>query len=602
MSVIVDELNELLKPSWGAEKWIMEGWNKITQEEKEIIKARMHDLFKDGLPFEIKHEKSLYIYTFSLLAQLEVLAIQVPLRFEDKMSMPHLKLKLRAQLLDEIYHGMVFTKIVYTLCAPQAFPPDYNQNIELLCDFIRNEDCPKLALVMLNLVAEGWIEEVFKSLYQQNIAPRVFEVIIKDEHRHVCEAELYQEIGTPDKNTMRKKLEALEESLLTNIMTQPKYLLALNELLGIPATHSLVQSLNAKHIKQLKKINMIPSEQWRFMLQMSQNFFEKALYYAQHNSEVEMTPTRKIFMTQWDAPGDPTMVGHFNMDVSCLGFFEKKFPSETLTTLTMQAISQFISENKAFRSYLSFKKMYQSDHVYLAIVIKLRDCGDQVGNIVFQDCHKMSSMELANRIRVVMQMMAYCFKKREQMEKKNPHLKTTLDDLLYDYAHGAYPYPIPGNSVISLSNIGMTGYSQVCSPLRKQEGLKFTILTVERKQVWNRTTNAFEIKDMVPVSLSGDHRIFDGDIPVPKLLTNAFQQMFQEMVDHPAKPVKSEKWAPNPIFGKLIDKLLATNLTLGYQTLVALQSLWPEFMNIEDIFSVKNTKQFVKNRLETWMN
>lgn len=602
MSMIVDELNELLKPSWGAEKWILEGWNKITQVEKELIKTRMHHLFKDGLPFEVKHDKSLYIYTFSLLAQLEVLAIQVPLRFEDKMSLPHLKQKLRAQLLDEIFHGMVFTKIVYALCAPQALPPDYNQSIELLCDFIRNEDCPKLGLVMLNLVAEGWIEEVFQSLYKQNIAPKVFDVIIEDEHRHVCEADLYQEIGTPDKNTMRKKLEALEESLLTNIMTQPKYILALSELLGMPATHALVQSLNEKHTKQLKKINMIPSEQWRFMLQMSHNFFEKTLLYAQHNTEVEMSPTRKVFMTQWNNPGDPTMVGQFNMDVSCLNFFEKKFPPETLTTLTMQAISQFISENRTFRSYLNFKKLYQSEHVYLAIVVKLPECGDQVGNIIFKDCHKMSATEVAQKIRVVMQMMAYCFKKREQMEKNHPHLKATLNDLLYDYAHGSYPYPIPGNSVISLSNIGMTGYSQAFSPLRKQEGLKFTLLTMERKQVWNRLTNEFEIQDIVPVSLSGDHRIFDGDIPVPKLLTKAFQQVFQKMLEKPTKPVKPEKWAPNPIFGKLIDKLLATNLTLGYQTLAALQSLWPEFMNIEDIFSIKNTKKFVRTRLETWIN
>lgn len=601
MGMIVDELNGLLKPSWGAEKWIAEGWDKINPEEKALIKTRLHDLFKDGLPFEIKHDKLLYIYTFSLLAQLEVLAIQVPLKFEDKMSTPLFKQQMRTQLLDEIFHGMVFTKIVYMLCAPHGSPPSYNENIELLCDYIRNEDCPKIAVVMLNLVAEGWIEEVFKSLYQQNIAPTVFEAILADEHRHVCEADLYREIGLPDKAIMRKKLYELEENLLTNIMSQPKYILALSELLGTAATQTLIQSLHEKHTIQLKKIKMIPSEQWRFMMQMSKNFFEKLHHYVQHNMEIELTPTRKFFMTQWNAPGDPMMSGQFDLDISCLDFFGKKFPRETVTTLMMQATSQFLTEDTTFRVYLSNKKMYQSEHVYLAIVVKLPNCNGHVSNILFKDCHQMPMSELANRIRRVTQMMAYCYKKREQMEVKHPYLKRSLDKMMYDFAHDAYPYPIPGSPMVSVSNIGMCGYSQAISPLRKQEGFKVTLTTVERKLVWNPTSNTFEPKDILPVSVSADHRIFDGDIPVPKLINVAFKQVFERMVQHPQQPVDAEKWAPNAFFGKLIDKLLATNLTLGYQMLAGLQTVWPDFMEIEDIFSIETTKKLVRTKLETWL-
>ena len=66
----MDELSGLLRPSWGAEKWILEGWDTLTVDEKKLIKSRMDDLFKDGLPFELKSDKLFYIYTFSLLAQL----------------------------------------------------------------------------------------------------------------------------------------------------------------------------------------------------------------------------------------------------------------------------------------------------------------------------------------------------------------------------------------------------------------------------------------------------------------------------------------------------------------------------------------------------
>ncbi|WP_419419359.1 hypothetical protein ACNVED_12635 [Legionella sp. D16C41] len=142
----MDELTELLRPSWGSEKWILEGWEQITPKEKQLIQSRVDELFQNGLPFEVKQDKLLYIYAFSLLAQLEVLAIQVPLKFEGKMLSINHKKRMRLQLLDEIFHGIVFTKILYMLCAPYAYPPPYNNNIEVICNFIRSEECPKTAV------------------------------------------------------------------------------------------------------------------------------------------------------------------------------------------------------------------------------------------------------------------------------------------------------------------------------------------------------------------------------------------------------------------------------------------------------------------------
>ncbi len=599
IGMIVDELRELLNPSWGAEKWILEGWNKINKEEKELIKARMHELFKDGLPFEVKQDKLLYTYTFSLLAQLEVLAIQIPLKFEDKMSTPQFKQQMRVQLLDEIFHGMVFIKIAYMLSAPYATPPAYNENIEALCDYIRNEECPKVALMMLNLVAEGWIEEVFQSLDEQKVAPKVFTTILADEHRHVLEADLYREIGIPEKAILQKKLGELEESLLTNIMSQPKYLLGLSKLLGQPATHKLIQSLQDKHTQQLKKINMIPTEQWRLIMEISRNFIAKTTRYDEHSAETEMSPTRKIFMTQWNKSGDPNMVGQFNLDVSSLDFFEKKYPPETVTTLLMQVVSEVITEEGSLRCYLSHKKMYQSEDAYVSIVVKLPGCGGHIGNIVFRNCHQITALELSSKIRRALKMMVYCYQKREQMEKKHPHLKQSFDALLYDYAHDTYPYPIPGHSFVSVSGIGFSGYSQAVSPLRRQETVKVTLLAIERKPVWNPVSKTFEPKDMLPISVSADHRIIDGNMPIPKMFDKSFQAVFQRMLEGAIQPIKSDNWVPNMFFGKLIDKLLETNMVLGYQTLAALQTMWPDFMKIEDIFSAAMTKNVVMKKLET---
>src|SRR5690606_18845253 len=130
-----------------------------------------------------------------------------------------------------------------------------SKNIEILCNFIRDEECPKVAVILLNLLAEGWIEEIFHSLQQKGIAPRVFEEILRDEHRHVCEADLYRDIGLPDKDVMRRKVAFLEEHLLVNVLMQFKYVFSVQALLGMDGTQGFIEALHRKHQQQLEKLD-----------------------------------------------------------------------------------------------------------------------------------------------------------------------------------------------------------------------------------------------------------------------------------------------------------------------------------------------------------
>lgn len=577
----MDELAGLLRPSWGAEKWISEGWNKINAEEKQLIKNRLDELFCDGLPFELKSDKLFYIYTFSLLAQLEVLAIQVPLKFESKMSTAEFRERLHTQLLDEIFHGLVFTKIVYMLCSPYASPPPYSPNIEVLCNFIRNEECPKVAIMLLNLIGEGWIEEIFYSLDRCGIAPKVFQVILEDEHRHVCEADLYRDIGMPDLNVVKPKIAFLEEQLLTNIFMQYKYMVSVCALLGVDGVQDFKTSLHKKHVQQLSKINLEPTENWHFFMQFSDEFLPKVRDYTEAHEEVEMTPIRKVLMTQWSNPSDPTMAGQFNIDVSCLDFFNKKFPPETLTCLMMQAVSLGLELTDSFRNYLSFRKIFRSKEAYVGLVVKLPECGDHIATIVFENCHRMSFVELATKIRSIMNMMTYCYKKREQLEQSNERVKELMDIMVYDYAYSTYSYPIAGTPFVSLSNIGFCGYSQCMSPLRCNESMKFTLMEVERKPVWNKEKQAFEPADILPVSISADHRIFDGNIPVPKMTGEYFKQMFAKMLADPPKKIPA---FPHQSIEQLLDQLLESNIEMGYKSLLFLQTYWCDFLSVEELF------------------
>ena len=570
--LFVNELNELLKPKWGAEQWILDGWNTITAPEKQIINDRMDDLFKNGLPFELKYPKTFYIYTFSLLAQLEVLAIQVPLNFEKKMSTVEFQKSMRTQLLDEIFHGMVFTKIVYLLCEPYAFPPAYNDSVEVLCNFIRNEECPKVAVVLLNLISEGWIEELFKCLQQHHIAPDVFDTILKDEHRHVCEADLYRDIGLPDMDIVLPKLAFMEEHLLTNLFFQYPYVAALHTLIGEQGLNDYIELLNQKHTQQLAKINIAPGKKWQLFMQMRDEVFRQGMHYKPSFKAIEMTPLRKLLMTQWNDPGDPTMVAQFNLDVTCLDYFNRKYPPESITILMLQTISQLVAEQEGFRSFIFYKKIYQSDDSLITLVVKLPGCGDHIGNIVFKNCHQLSAAALMSRVRQMVRLMVFCYKKRHKLELEHPHLKDLQDTALRDSLDASvYPYPVMENPMISLSNIGSCGYSQAKSPLRINETLKLTLLEVERRHVWSKVSNAFEICDQLPVSISADHRVFDGNLPIPRMMGVLFQTLFERMKTNTGESAQLP--LQDLLTIKKIEKLLRNDLNLGYLALSSIQSM-----------------------------
>ncbi len=583
MVTIVDELTELLRPSWGAEKWILEGWNKITVDEKQLIKNRIDELFCDGLPFELKSDKLFYIYTFSLLAQLEVLAVQIPLKFESKMSTPEYRNRMRQQLLDEIFHGLVFTKIVYMLCAPYASPPPYSPHIEIICNYIRNESCPKIAIMLLNLIGEGWIEEIFESLHRADVAPRVFATILEDEHRHVCEADLYRDIGVPDRDQIKPKIAYLEEQLITNIFMQYKYMSSVCALLGVEGVIHFKESLNKKHTQQLSKVNLEPSENWKNFIEFADEILPRVQNYTESNFEVEMTPIRKVLMTQWDNPSDPTMTGQFNIDISCLDFFNKKFASETLTTLMLQAVSSWMTISDHHRNYLSFRKIFQTKESYVGLVVMLPGCGDHIGTIVFENCHNLNFYELSAKIRTIVHMMVYCFKKREFLEKTNPRVQQLMKDMVYEYAYNTYPYPLAGTPYISLSNIGVFGYTQSMAPLRKTEAMRFTIMEVDRKPVWNNEAQSFLPKDMLPVSISADHRIFDGNSTVPRMVEESFKAMFAKM--NQEKPRSKQTIPQHEQLELLIEQLIATNVEMGYKTLMLLQTCWFDFISLEDCYA-----------------
>ena len=320
-------------------------------------------------------------------------------------------------------------------------------------------------------------------------------------------------------------------------------------------------------------------------MQIMQTLLLKIHEYSQTIYEVEMTPIRKTLMTQWNNSSDATMVSQFNINVDCIEFFNKKYPSETLTTLMLQTVSLCLKENEVYRTYLNYKKLYRSKEAYTGIIVQLPGCRDQLGTIAFKNCHTMNANELAKRIRDILQMMTYCYQKREELEQLHPHLKLFEERTLLDFAHDIYNCSLPGSPIATVSNVGFWGYTNAKSPLLQNEVMKFVMLQVDRKQVWNKNSQSFVIEDHLPISISVDHRLFDGNNPVPKMLNDSFQRMFQKMQDGKntsssiKKPVNSENLI------KTVEYMLHVNLDFGYQFISTLQTFWPDFLDPTELLS-----------------
>lgn len=569
------QLEQLIKPTWDAERWLNNAWVLLEPEEQLSIKKRVDDLFFNGLPFQLEHDKLIYIRLFSMLTQLEVFALQALLKPSEILSDPELKLRMRQQILDEVFHATVFAKIAYELSAPYALPPT-NNGIDQFMSLLADEPDLRTSIVLINLVGEGWIEEIFLVLKKYKVAPRVIEVILEDESRHLEDYDLYFGVGLPSKDYLNRRLSYLEEVVM-GIFSQAKFVESLLNVLGIAGTVELAKRINKKHHTLLQKINCEPTQKWKNFMRSVVTIIQDVFYNQVNDAQVKQTTTRRILASQWDDPSQPTQSTVFGVNVSELGFFEKKHSSEAVTCLFLQAISKTLSDHPTFRNYMYHHKIYNPLHAYVGLAVRLPECGDQLGIIEFKDCHTMTVSELSQHIRADIQTMAYCHKKSEELKIEHPFLVDIFDEIFSKApADDVYSDSLFAKPAISLSNIGHWGYETIISPLLPNETIKFTLGKLERKQVWSTVSKQFEVQDIVPVGMSVDHRVFDANMPVPSIIQNAFNEVQRAMAQQGSAPVCSNGGGLLE-FIKYSDALLEDDLELGFRFLFFSSLNWKNY-------------------------
>ncbi len=566
----MQEIRDILQPTWGAEKWLLEGWNELTAEERSEVRLRVDTMFEHGLPFTLKHDKMSYIRLFALLAQLEVLAIQVPLKFASLQANPEIRQQMRQQLLDEVFHGLVFTKISFMLSAPYAYPPAYDPEVEALCDFVRNEPCSKTAVVLLNLIAEGWIETFFHTLHTHDVAPEVFSVILADEKRHVDEADLYCAMGVMKSKYLRDKILQMEALLVTNLFGNYNYISLLT---NFSINGEFFELLNQKYVRQLEKIGCKPGQGWRAFTSIHISQIALSFSQAQRSEPVELSLTRKLMMANWKNPQDPTMIGEFEIDISALDYFSHSDAHHRLNVYMLQMTSKMLNDRKILRRYIYQGQMRQVKKAYVALATRLPYCNGAFSYVVFENCHQLTHQEVQARLEHATKMQVMCFKRRQELEEAHPHLKLKFDRLCSDMLNSQYPFPLPSNFIVHVGNLGAFGFTSAKAPLRSNGVVKVTFLKVERKPVWNNATQSFVPRDMLPVSLAADHRTLDANIPAALLTTKAFEYVHAKWLQDEKNPVHCYE-GDSQYLTECIDYLLKKDVDLVHTLLSFLHFIW----------------------------
>lgn len=588
---------EQLIHSSGVHKWIKNGWQELSEAEKKNIEVRVDKLFENGLPINLEHEKIIYTSIFAMLTQFGILSINISLQLHNTLTDKHLSEMMRKQLIDKIFHTIVFTKIAYDLGSYFAFPNSYNDKIEKICAFIKHESEFSGTIQLLNLISEGWIEEVFILFSKKDFAPKIFKEILKDQQRHVAEAKQYQFASNEKIKCHLERLELIENELVSEVFFQRKNLVALINIIGAPSCIRLAARIYKKHQKQLKKIGLAPTKQWNNLKEIIPVLIQQASYDHSKDTRISETLTRKVLMNAWEIPKDPTMFSSFSLDVTKLDIFNGKYPSHTITGLMLQTMSKLRADYPELRNYISNNKLFNAKNNHVHLVVQLPTNGNHLANIKFKDCHTLSLHDLSEKVINTIEIMSYCKYKADELAKAHPELDTNFYDYYLRHDNDIFSDLYPPHPVSSLSNVGIFGYESAYSPLLPFETQKFTICEVDKKQVWDRKTSSFVIRDLLPVGVSVDHRVFDGNMSLKKMTQIAFDDMLSKLEGDEIKIEKKKKPRKFDEFINFAEEIIQHNRVFAFRFLKLSSQLWNCDLDPNNIYKKKTPPKILVDNL-----
>lgn len=475
---------ELVRPAWPPLRHVERGWSHLTPEERAEVEARVAAVLREHTWGPHKRDALLHLMTF--LAQVETIAIEIPLRF-----LPHapeaLKPLLRRQLVDEVFHSTIFARLAHELALPQAQPPPPLPSAERLLDRIRQEPDLAVTATLLNLVAEGWIETLFKHALRWRVAPAVFKAVLADEARHVDEAHHY--LGSLDPEAAAAAVRGFEQGML-EVGAEPAVALAILDIAGEAGQRKLAHDLWRTHAKHLREVGLEPSPAWSQAVESAESAAALASP-APRPRRVEDTEWRRLARRVWQAPRDPTMQGDFDVPVGHV-------PRKLLTPVLIAALGRAWAAHPELNRVVARDGVWELPHANVGVRVLLDD--DELATVLIPEADRRSVRDIQ---RMLQDGIAQLRAMREAARASGARVEQ-------DPELAALVPALPQMFSVALSNAGKWGVVSGAGSFSGHVSPSTDITAGLRRRLPRWRGIAYLPSWHVNVAAIQDHRVFDG--------------------------------------------------------------------------------------------
>lgn len=373
------DVAQLVIPDWPPLGHVRRGWEAITPEERADVASRVADALQGASWPTERRDALLHFFTF--LAQVETIAIEIPLRFLPTAP-AHLRPLLQRQLVDEVFHSTLFARIAHELALPAARPPAPLPSAEALLDRIRHEPDLAITATLLNVVAEGWIETLFKHALRWGVADHVFATVLRDEARHVHEAKAY--VAGMDRDKAQAAVRTFERGMM-QVSAEPTVALSILDLAGEANQRALGLELAQQHRRHLAEVGLEPSQEWQDAMAAASRAVASMPERPVGPSPAPDTEWRRLARQVWLPPRDPTMQGDFDVPIGHV-------PRKAITPVIIAALGQAWAENPVLNRVIARGGPWQLPHANVGVRVLLED--NELATVVIPEADRRSISDI----------------------------------------------------------------------------------------------------------------------------------------------------------------------------------------------------------------
>ncbi|HLE96842.1 MAG TPA: 2-oxo acid dehydrogenase subunit E2 [Candidatus Thermoplasmatota archaeon] len=491
-AVATDELGDfIMERSWPPMAHVRRGAERLGPEGRALVRRRLQETLSRVTP-KARDRAALRRF-FSFLAQVEVIAIEVPLS-----ALPTARTELRPllerQLADEIFHATLFAALAERMGGLDRPLPE----AERLLDIIRRQEDPRTTAVLLNLVAEGWIENLFDHAATWGVADEAFRVVLEDESRHVEEAA--DHASGVDLSTVEPAVRAFEDELF-RLVQHPRVLLPTLALAGEAGFRRLGESFLEVHRGALAEAGLAPAPAvLRFQEALAEMGRDAPAAPAPTRIEPE-TQWRRTALQLWDAPRHPVMHGWVELRVDHV-------PRSLLTAVVVAAVGRVWHEYPRVNRYTVGGELWQPPGANVGVRVAVGGKGEALSTVVVTDAHTRSVEDIRRLIT----------KGTERLESFGAEAEGVVVDpaqeplasVLRDEELMRMMPPSIVPCAVTVSNVGRAGLVAGfgAMPGALGQSVELIVGQIEQKPQW--TGWRYAPRDTLVLGCSADHRVVDG--------------------------------------------------------------------------------------------